>query len=99
MARQLQLQHLPRLGWLVAYYPDDGSVKVSGETAPYIWGDRMIACTIARCARAARIGKHRRKLRQIGVNARLLNGFAVTKDGPTFDGSAIEVRFMDNADR
>lgn len=32
-----------KLGWLVAYYPDDGSVTVTGETVPYIWGDRMIA--------------------------------------------------------
>ena len=36
-------------------------------------------------------------LPRIGVNARLLDGFAVTKDGPTFDGLAIEVRFLDNA--
>jgi hypothetical protein len=29
----------------------------------------------------------------------LLDGFEVTKDGPTFDGAGIEVRFTDNADR
>ena len=33
VGRQLQLQHLPKLGWLVAYYPDDGSVRITGETA------------------------------------------------------------------
>ena len=27
-----------------------------------------------------------------------LDGFAVTRDGPTFDGEPIEVRFIDNAD-
>ena len=32
-----------KLGSLVAYYPDDGSVKVDGATVPYVWGDRMIA--------------------------------------------------------
>ena len=30
-----------------------------------------------------------------GGNARLLDGFAVTEDGPTFDGTAIEVRFIE----
>jgi hypothetical protein len=33
------------------------------------------------------------------VNARLLDGFEVAKDGPTFDGAGIEVRFRNNADR
>jgi hypothetical protein len=33
---------------------------------------------------------------KVGVNARLLDGFAVTEDGPTFDGSPIEVRFIEN---
>jgi hypothetical protein len=28
---------------------------------------------------------------------RLLDGFAVAEDGPTFDGAPLEVRFMDNA--
>jgi hypothetical protein len=28
-----------RIGSLTAYYPDDGGVKVEGETVPYIWGD------------------------------------------------------------
>ena len=26
----------------MAYYPDDGGVRITGETVPYIWGDRMI---------------------------------------------------------
>ena len=32
-----------KLGWLVAYYPDDGSVRVEGAKTPYVWGDRMIS--------------------------------------------------------
>jgi hypothetical protein len=41
-----------KLGWLVAYYPDDGSVRIEGETARYIWGDRMISlhhCPVCGC--------------------------------------------------
>src|SRR4051794_25280210 len=30
-----------RTAWLVAYYPDDGQVRVEGETRRYVWGDRM----------------------------------------------------------
>jgi hypothetical protein len=36
-----------RIGSLMAYYPDDGpengGVRVEGETVPYIWGDRLIS--------------------------------------------------------
>lgn len=89
-----------RTGGLIAYYPDDGSVAVSGDTATYIWGDRMIAfhhCPVCACrshwtATGASFGR-------IGVNIRLLDGFAVGEDGPTFDGRPLEIRFFDNADR
>ena len=87
-----------RLAWLVAYYPDDGSVRIEGETARYVWGDRMISlhhCPVCGC------GTHWESTGEsygrVGVNARLLDGFEVAKDGPLFDGAAIEVRFMDNA--
>jgi hypothetical protein len=91
-----------RSGALLAYYPDDGpengGVRISGETVPYIWGDKMISlhhCPICGCHTDWRsTGESYGK---VGVNARLLDGFAVTEDGPTFDGSAIEVRFIDNA--
>jgi hypothetical protein len=36
----------------MAYYPDDGSVRVEGETVAYIWGDRMISqhhCPVCGC--------------------------------------------------
>ena len=33
-----------------------------------------------------------------GVNARLLDGFAVTAEGVVFEGAPLEVRFHDNAD-
>jgi hypothetical protein len=28
-----------KIGSLMAYYPDDGGVKIEGVTVPYIWGD------------------------------------------------------------
>jgi hypothetical protein len=92
-----------KLGSLVAYYPDDapehGGVRVTGETVPYIWGDRMIAlhhCPVCACFTDWRSTGE--SYGRVGINARLLDGFAVTKDGPTFDGASLEVRFMDNAD-
>ena len=88
-----------RLGWLVAYYPDDGSVRIEGETVPYVWGDRMIA--IHHCP-ACGSGKHwdstGESYGRVGINARLLDGFAVEEGKALFDGAAIEVRYMDNAD-
>ena len=71
---------------------------VEGETAPYIWGDRMIAlhhCPV--CACVTHWVSTGESYGRVGVNARLLDGFAVTRDGPTFEGVPIEVRFMDNA--
>ena len=87
-----------RTGTLMAYYPDDGDVAVSGETVPYIHGDRMIAlhhCPV--CACVTHWVSTAESYGRVGVNARLLDGFAVTRDGPTFEGVPIEVRFMDNA--
>ena len=87
-----------RLGSLMAYYPDDGSVTVTGETAAYVQGDRMIALHhCPACACTTHWESTGESYGRIGVNARLLDGFSVTKDGPTFDGAPIEVRFMDNA--
>ena len=34
---------------------------------------------------------------RVGVNARLLDGFAVAEGKALFDGAPVEVRFMDNA--
>jgi hypothetical protein len=88
-----------KLGWLVAYYPDDGSVTVEGETARYVWGDRMIAlhhCPTCGC------GTHwdstGESYGRVGVNARLLDGFAVNEGKVTFGGAAVELRYLDNAD-
>lgn len=88
-----------RLGWLLAYYPDDGSVRIEGETAPYIWGDRMIAlrhCPVCAC------GTHWESTGEsygrIGVNARLLDGFEVDGGGFKLDGKTLEIRYLDNAD-
>ena len=87
-----------KTGNLMAYYPDDGSVSVEGATATYIWGDRMIAhhhCPT--CACRTHWSSTGESYGKIGVNARLLDGFGVSADGPTFDGRPIAVRFLDNA--
>jgi hypothetical protein len=74
--------------WRVAYFPPD-SVRVTGETVAYVWGDRMIGihhCPVCGC------GTHWQTLGEdfgkMGVNARLLDGF---------DEAAVEVRKFDNA--
>jgi hypothetical protein len=93
-----------KLGSLVAYYPDGGpekgGVRVTGETVPYIWGDRMIAlhhCPVCACFTDWRsTGESYGK---VGVSARLLDGFSVAEGVAMFDGAPIEVRYMDNADR
>lgn len=76
-----------KTGWLVAYYPD-AQVEVTGETMPYIWGDKMIGihhCPVCGC------GTHWQTLGEdfgkMGVHARLLDGF---------DVGEVEVRLMDN---
>ena len=85
-------------GWLVAYYPDDGGVRVTGETASYIWGDRMISlhhCPTCGC------GTHWQSTGEsygrIGINARLLDGFEVKGGRFLLEGLELEVRFPDNA--
>ena len=87
-----------KIGSLMAYYPDDGSVRVEGETAAYIWGDRMISqhhCPVCGCFTDWRsTGESYGK---VGVNARLLDGFEVRDGRPLIDGREIEVRFFDNA--
>lgn len=87
-----------RTGWLVAFYPD-GAVTVTGETVTYVWGDRMIGihhCPTCGC------GTHWRTLGEdfgkMGVNARLLDGFAAAAPGGArCGGDAVEVRPIDNA--
>lgn len=77
-----------KLGWLVAYYRPD-EVTVTGETQPYIWGDKMIG--IHHCPRCgcpthwASLGEDFGKM---GVSARLLDGFDIDK---------VEIRYFDNA--
>jgi hypothetical protein len=87
-----------RTGTLMAYYADDGSVRVEGETVAYIWGDRMIAlrhCPV--CACFTHWESTGESYGRVGVNARLLDGFAM-QDGTTFfDGRELEVRHLDNA--
>jgi len=89
-----------KLGQLVAYYPDDGSVRIAGRTAEYIWGDRMIAfhfCPVCGChSNWTSTGE---SYGRVGVNARLLDGYEERDGKSLFDGREIEVRFMDNAER
>ena len=89
-----------KLGQLVAYYSDDGRVRVTGETAQYVWGDRMIAFHFCgRCGCHINWTSTGESYGYIGVNARLLDGFAGGADGvPTFEGRALPVRYIDNAD-
>ena len=87
-----------RTGALVAYYPDDGSVRVTGDTASYIWGDRMIAflhCPV--CACHTHWESTGTSYGRIGVNARLLDGYSERDGIPLFDGRPLEVRHFDNA--
>jgi hypothetical protein len=86
-------------GSLVAYYPDDGSVWIEGETVAYIWGDRMISqhhCPTCGCFTDWRSTGE--SYGRIGVNARLLDGFEVKDGVPLWDGRAVDVRNFDNAD-
>ena len=88
-----------RTGSLMAYYPDDGGVRVEGETVAYIWGDRMISqhhCRVCGCFTGWRsTGESHGK---VGINARLLDGYS-ERDGKSFiDGREVEVRYLDNAD-
>jgi hypothetical protein len=87
-----------KLGTLFAYYPDDGGVRIAGETARYIWGDKMIAlhhCPTCGCSTHwDSLGE---SFGKVGINARLLEGFAVVEGQPRISGEAIEVRFLDNA--
>jgi hypothetical protein len=78
-----------------------GAVRIEVPAAPEWVGscNRMIAlhhCPVCACFTDWRSTGE--SYGRVGVNARLLDGFAVTKAGPTFDGAPIEVRFMDNAD-
>ena len=76
-----------RTGSLTAYFPDDGSVRVEGETARYVWGDRMIEfhhCPLCAChshweTTGERYGR-------MGVNARLLDGYSEHDGRSLFEG-------------
>ena len=87
-----------KLGSLVAYYPDDGSVRVEGETVPYVWGDRMIAlhhCPVCACFTDWRsTGESHGR---VGVSARLLDGFEMREGRYLLGGAELEVRYFDNA--
>ena len=83
----------------MAYYPDDGAVKIEGETVPYIWGDKMISlhhCPTCGCFTDWRsTGESYGK---VGINARLLDGYEEREGKSFIDGREVEVRFLENAD-
>lgn len=91
-----------RLGTLMAYYPDEGAVRIEGETRAYIWGDRMIGlhhCPTCGCATHWQsLGE---RFGRMGVNARLLDGFEMREgvSGAEYwlGDARLEVRFFDNA--
>jgi hypothetical protein len=87
-----------KLGTLLAYYPDDGGVRITGETVAYIWGERMISlhhCPVCGCFTDWRSTGE--SYGRVGVNARLLDGYAVDEGRVLFDGEPLEVRYFDNA--
>jgi len=89
-----------KLGQLVAYYPDDGSVRIAGRTAEYIWGDRMIAFHFCpECGCHSNWTSTGESYGRVGVNARLLDGYEERDGKSLFDGREVEVRSMDNAER
>lgn len=86
-----------KTGWLIAYYPDDGQVRVSGETVDYVHGDRMIAflhCPV--CACGVQWVSTGESYGRVGVNARLLDGFALQGGRYLLDGREVEVRYLEN---
>jgi hypothetical protein len=88
-----------RTGSLMAYYPDDGSVRVTGETVAYIWGDRMISqhhCPL--CGGFTHWQSTSESYGRVGINARLLDGYAEQGGRSLLEGAPVEIRFMDNAD-
>lgn len=100
-----------RTGVLMAYYPP-GAVRVEGETATYLSGDRFIRihhCPACPClthwsanpealARSDLPEGVRAVLdERMGVNARLLDGFEMREGVPFFGGREVELRFFDNA--
>jgi hypothetical protein len=87
-----------RTGSLMAYYPDDGSVRIDGETATYIWGDRMIRLHhCPACACMTHWDTTGESYGKMGVNARLLDGFEVREGRFLLNGQELEVRYLDNA--
>ena len=84
------------MGSLVAYYPDDGSLRVSGETVPYIWGDKMIALHhCPTCACFTHWVSTGESYGRVGVSARLLDGFELRDGRYWMEGRELEVRFFE----
>ena len=77
-----------KLGTLWAYYPD-ADVAIDGATDAYVWGTRSIGihhCRTCGCVTHWRtLG---RDFGRMGINARLLEGFAA---------ETVEIRLLDNA--
>ena len=99
-----------RTGALMAYFRPD-AVRIEGETAAYLTGDRFIRlhhCPSCGChthwdanseALAGDLPDEVRALltERMGLNARLLDGFSIEEGRVIFDGKPIELRFFDNA--
>ena len=88
-----------KVGSLMAYYPDDGSVRFEGERGNYIRGDRLIAFRhCPECACSIHWESLGESYGRIGVNARLLDGYSEREGRSFIGGREIEVRYLNNAD-
>lgn len=99
-----------RTGVLMAYYRPD-EVRVEGELATYLTGDRYLRihhCKTCPClthwtanpdALAGELPDDVRAVltKRMGVNARLLDGFEMREGVAFLGGVELEVRFFDNA--
>ena len=89
-----------KLGSLVAYYPPE-TLRIEGETAQYVWGDRLIAihhCPTCGCfTHWSSLGEDYGRQ---GINARLLDGFDAGREPGRcrVAGRELEIRFVNNAD-
>jgi hypothetical protein len=88
-------------GMLWAHYPE-GDVVVDGYTEPYSWGDHNIGfCHCARCGCTTHWKCTRRGDGEMGVNARLIDGFCEQGGAETsryfYDGERVGVRMLEGA--
>jgi len=90
-----------RRGMVWAHYPE-GEVGIVGYTEPYSWGDETICfCHCSKCGCTTHWHAIGERSGTMGVNARLLDGFELTRNTATgryaFHGEPLEVRLLEGA--